>query len=300
MNPDFDRAFDEGIGKISGWIEGLIQNIPNIVAALLMLLLFLAAARLVRRALTLGMRRVRHSGLVVLVGGLVQITIIGIGIIVALSILNLDETVTALLAGAGIVGLAVGFAFQESAQTFLSGVFLTLRQPFRDGDIVQTNEFLGTVEAINMRATELRTFQGQKVIIPNRKVFQEPLVNFSDLGLRRIDLEVGISYADDLERARAVAIQAIEPLPMRDRTRPVELFYEGFGDSSIGFEVRFWIPFRSWTDFLAARSEAVIAIRKAFDAADVTIPFPIRTLDFSRVGGVPLRDELRAGGAGRE
>ena len=293
MSPDFERAFDEGVAKISGWMEGFIQSLPNIFAALLILLLFWMGAKVLRRTVALGLRQVsQHRGLIDLASGLVYIALLAVGLFVALGILDLDKTVTTLLAGAGIVGLALGFAFQDTAQNFISGVFLTIRGPFRDGDIIQTNEFLGTVLRINMRATELRTFQGQKVIIPNSKVFQSPIVNFSDMGSRRIDLSVGVAYGEDLERVRRVTLEAVQALPVLLADREVELFYEEFGDSSIDFEVRFWIPFRTWPQFLHARSEAIIAIKQAFDREGITIPFPIRTLDFAPVGGVTLRQEI--------
>lgn len=291
MNPDFERAFDEGVAKISGWIEGFVQSLPNILAALVILILFWVGAKVLRRTARLGLRHVTpHRGLIELLSGALYVAILAVGMFVALGVLDLDRTVTTLLAGAGIIGLALGFAFQDIAQNFISGVILTLRRPFSDGDIIETNDFLGTVERINMRATELRTFQGQKVIIPNSKVFQNPVTNHSDRGTRRVDIVVGISYDDDLEEARRVALDAVRALEVRDERRDVELFYERFGESSIDFQLRFWIPFLRWTDFLHARSEAIIAIRKAFDARGITIPFPIRTLDFGSGAVVGLRE----------
>lgn len=293
MSPDFERAFDEGVAKISGWIEGFIQSLPNIFAALVILILFWIAAKVLRRTVGMGLRQVsQHRGLNDLASGLVFLVVLSVGIFVALGILDLDKTVTTLLAGAGIVGLAIGFAFQDTAQNFISGVFLTLNRPFRHGDIIQTNDFLGTVQRINMRSTEIRTFQGQMVIIPNNKVFQNPLINFNYAGVRRVDLNVGVAYGEDLEMVRRVATAAVEELPMREPNREIELFFEEFGDSSIDFELRFWIPFRTWPEFLHARSEAIIAVKKAFDREGITIPFPIRTLDFSPVGGVTLKQEM--------
>ena len=108
-----------------------------------------------------------------------------------------------------------------------------------------------------------------------------------------MDVPVGVSYADDLQTAKRVAIAAVEALECRLSDRPVELFYEGFGDSAITFVVRFWIPFARQPDYLAARSAAVVAIKQAFDREGITIPFPIRTLDFAKVGGTTLPDALR-------
>ena len=216
-----------------------------------------------------------------------------VGLFVALGVLGLDKTVTSLLAGVGIVGLALGFAFQDIAANFMSGLILSFRHPFRVGHLVQTQGFMGVVADISLRTTVLRQLTGEHVRIPNKDVLGNPLINFSAAGERRVDLEVGVSYGEDLERVREVALRAVESVAPRRQERPVELFYEGFGDSSIDFVVRFWIDFARQPDYLAARSAAVIAIKQAFDREGITIPFPIRTLDFAAVGGTTLPDALR-------
>lgn len=145
----------------------------------------------------------------------------------------------------------------------------------------------------------MRTPQGQLVLIPNKEVFANVLTNYSDLGKRRVDLAVGVSYADDLEKVRTAAVEAIESITKRDRGRPVELFYDSFGDSAINFSVRFWIDFADNRDYVDARSEAVMRIKRAFDAAGITIPFPIRTLDFSPIGGRTLEHSMAGAGRGQ-
>lgn len=301
MNIDFGAAVGNAWDRITGWIEGFIHSLPNVVAALLILLVFWAIARGVRRLVHHAIDRVSgHRDLSRLLGNIAFIAVVAIGLFIGLGILGLSETVTTLLAGAGIIGLALGFAFQDIAENFIAGIVMMLRRPFRDGDIIESGDFLGVVDRINMRATRIQTFQGQWVIIPNSQVFKNPLTNHSASRRRRVDIAVGVSYGDDLERARDVAIRAVEALDIRDRSRDVELFYEEFGGSSINFQLRFWIDFDHWPDFLGARSEAIIAIKKAFDAENVTIPFPIRTLDFSKVGGVELKEAWPAQGRGAE
>ncbi|MGH7480527.1 MAG: mechanosensitive ion channel family protein [Longimicrobiales bacterium] len=294
------EALGGAAASVTGWIEGLIEKLPAIIAALLVLVLFFVAARILRAAVVRVMRRfTAKTEVSKVIAGFAFVAVMIAGLIVALGIMDLDKTVTSLLAGAGIVGLALGFAFQDTAQNLIAGIILNVRDEFREGHIVQTNEYMGVVEKVEIRATMIRTFEGQLVVIPNAKVFQNPLVNYSHFGIRRIDLPVGVSYGDDLERARAVATRAVEDLESRDTSRPIEVFYTGFGSSSITFELRFWVPFRKQTDFLSARSEAVVRIKRAFDREDITIPFPIRTLDFSAVGGVEMRDAWpTAGGNG--
>lgn len=292
---DVNAALADAWSKVTDWTHGLIESLPNVLAAVVVLLVFWGIARVVRNVVGRVVDRVAHQPEVNrIVAGAAYVVVLGIGLVLALGTLNLDRTVTSLLAGAGILGLALGFAFQDITENFIAGVVLNVQDQFTEGDIVESNDLLGLVERVQIRATTILTFQGQRVVIPNALVFKNPLINFTQTGRRRIDIPVGVSYGEDLDRARRVAIETIEALEGRDTTRPVELFYEEFGDSSINFQVRFWIDFTSQTDFLKARSEAIIAIKGAFDRNDITIPFPIRTLDFDggAVGGQGLGEAL--------
>lgn len=280
--------------KFEAWLARLVAQLPNLIVAVLVVLVAWGIARTVRGGLTRGLRHTAVSPpLRTLVSTVAFAAIILTGAFVALGVLGLDKTVTSLLAGVGIVGLALGFAFQDIAANFMSGFILSVRHPFRVGHLVQTNDVFGVVSDVSMRTTVLRQLTGEYVRIPNKDVLNSPLVNFSQAGERRVDLEVGVSYRDDLERVRRVAIAAVEGVEGRRKERPVELFYDGFGDSAINFVVRFWIPFARQPDYLAARSAAVIAIKQAFDREGIAIPFPIRTLDFAPVGGTTLPDALR-------
>jgi len=124
-----------------------------------------------------------------------------------------------------------------------------------------------------------------------KEVIQNPLKNFSHNGRRRIDIACGVAYGDDLEQAQRIAIQAIEDANIDVRNnKPIEVFFTEFGDSSINFTLRFWQNITSQRDYLSAQSKAIIALKKAFDKAEITIPFPITTLDFGVVGGRNIDD----------
>jgi small conductance mechanosensitive channel len=161
------------------------------------------------------------------------------------------------------------------------------------GDVVETNGEFGKVEKISIRYTVVATPQGQKTIIPNRKVLDSLLKNYTISGERRIDLECGISYGDDLQKVKNIAIEAIEKIEGIDSSKKVEFFYVGFGDSSINFVVRYWIQFSSQQEYMEARSQGVMRLKSAFDENNITIPFPIRTLDFGIKGGLPMSHELK-------
>lgn len=290
------EAFDQMIDKLRGWVEELVLRLPNLVVAVLFLLLFWLAARLVRRTVRHGLIRL-HGPIPVaaLAGNLVYLVVMAAGMFVALGVLGLDRTVTSLLAGVGIVGLALGFAFQDLASNFVSGVYMALSRPFAVGDQIETNGFFGTVERIELRSLVVRVPQGQRVILPNKQVFESPIKIYST-GEWRVDVTCGVSYGDHLPRARAIAVEAIGALPCRNPEREVELFWQKIGDSSFDFVVRFWTAAANQKEYLAAASQAIEALKEAFDREGITMPFPIRTLDFGAAvaGGGRLADELRA------
>mgnify|MGYP002277280364 FL=1 len=294
-------AYNLITGKLETWIDTFIQMLPNLAVALLVLIVFYVIGKLVRKAVNKLLHKVtKNKTIIHLLETIVSVLVIGIGVFISLSILKLDGAVTSLLAGAGIIGLALGFAFQDIASNFISGIILSIRHPFGIGDIIETNDFYGTVEKMNLRNTILRTPQGQIVYIPNKRVFENPLQNFTSSGERRIDLSCGVSYGDDLEKAKEVAIEAIKSLDNYDDSKGIEFYYDEFGGSSINFKIRFWVSFRSNPDFWSARSDAIIAITQAFDEKDIMIPFPIRTLDFGIRGGEKLNTMLGDGHQSQE
>ena len=293
------------LGKLEGWLDAIVLYLPNFVAAVVIVVIAAVIARVVRRVVTALLHRVTNhapqaANVVDLLATVAYIVVLLAGTFIALGVLNLDGVVTTLLAGAGVVGLALGFAFQDIASNFIAGVLMAVRNPFVLGQIIETNGFTGTVKELTLRSTILETFTGQRVILPNAKVFGDPIINYSTLRTRRVDVGCGVGYGDDLEAAQNAALEAVEGLEARLADRPVQLYYTEFGDSSINFTVRFWVDFQKQTDFLQAQSDAIKAIKTALDAAGVTIPFPIRTLDFGPNGGVELREMLGGRGAGGE
>jgi len=291
------------VDKLTDWYVEFVALLPNMLIAAVILVLTIYASRLAQRAVRAAVQRVStYKNVNNLAVSLTKGVVAAIGIFAALSVVGLGTVVATLLAGAGIAGLALGFAFQDVAANFISGVLLAVRRPFREGEIVESNGHEGTVEEVNLRATHLRTFQGQIVVIPNKQVLQAPLVNFSRTGSRRIDLACGVAYGDDLEKAKELALETIEAIEFRDEEKAVDLYYKGFGGSSIDFVVRFWVPFAKQTDYLRAQSDSIMRLKAQFEANDITIPFPIRTLDFGVVGGEKLSEalpaELFSGGEG--
>lgn len=276
---DFHRAFSLLSGKLVGWFQQLVLLLPNLLIALLILVATWFAARLVRRLTVRLLPRVsRHATLNNLLSTLAYLGVLLLGVFFTLEVLSLNKTVTSLLAGVGIVGLALGFAFQDIAANFISGVIIAAQRPFSVGDVIQTDAYFGTIESINLRTMDLRQTTGELVRVPNRKVFENAVINFSVTSRRRVDVNCGVGYDADLEQVRALVLEAMQGFPHLLTDRPVEVMFTAFGDSAITFVLRFWIPYRRQTDYVEATSEAIMRIKRAFDAAGLVIPLGVRTL----------------------
>ncbi len=289
---DINKAFELIRTKLATWVRDLIALLPNILLATLILVIGLFLAKRIRKIASKLISKVSpNTTLNNLFASVIHIFLIGITLFTVLSILQLDKAVTSILAGAGIIGLALAFAFQDIAANFMAGIFISFRKPLKVGDIVKINDYIGKVEEVNLRDTMLRTFQGQMVIIPNKDVFQNPIENFSILGKRRMDLGVGVSYGEDLQRVMDITLNAVKDIPGLSEGDETTMFYKEFGDSSINFTIRLWINSPQQIDYLKVMSEAIMLIKKAYDANDIMIPFPIRTLDFGIKGGTRL-DEV--------
>lgn len=276
---DFDKISVTILEKLFTWYDMLIQGIPSFVLAILVVLFFGFISKYFKRAAGKIVSKISdNNSLSALSATVVSYIVNLIGVFIALDILHLDKTVTSLLAGAGILGLALGFAFQDLTSNFISGVFIAVQQPIRLGDVIETNGYIGQVRAISVRSTVLYNFAGQEIEIPSKDIFQKPIINYSKTGERRMQLNCGVTYDANLQHVQDIAVKAIEQLPFLQKGKPVELHYDAFSDSSINFKIWYWIDqIKAGPPFAA--SEAIKTLKKAFEDHDITIPFPIRTLE---------------------
>jgi small conductance mechanosensitive channel len=271
----FSAILDKLFETLRRWLEEFGAMLPHLVVALVVVLVFGYASRYVGRLVRRVMQGVTtHANLSDLLGTLARVITLVCGVLIALGLLQLDKTVTSLLAGVGVVGLALGFAFQDIAANFMSGFLMVLRPPFEKGDLVETGGQSGTIERVELRATLLTTLQGLSVIIPNKDVFQNPIVNYTRTGDRRMDLLVGVDHEASLTQTRELALTAVRGLQNRNEAREPEVFFTEFVEDSVLFSVRVWLSSADDQTFLHARSEAILAVKQAFDAAGIAISLP--------------------------
>ncbi|PPK86342.1 small conductance mechanosensitive channel [Neolewinella xylanilytica] len=288
---DFQPLIDE----LQTWWASLLKHLPNILLAIIVIFIGFIVTKVAKRYIDRVSRRLVHDSTVAgLLASILTALLVLAFLFLTLSVLQLTGVVASLLGAAGVIGLALGLAFQDPILNLFSGIMLSIRNLFREGDLIEVGGFFGKVQKVNLRNTILMTLQGQEVLIPNKTVAQEPIKNYNKYGMRRVDLSCGVSYGDDLAKVKELTIQAIKDSVPYDTSKEVQLFFNEFGNSSINYTLRFWIADRKTgqADYLSAQSEAIMAIKRVYDSNDIMIPFPIRTLDFGIKGGEKLSEML--------
>jgi len=245
---------------------------PKVVGALLTLIVGWIVARILRGIL----RRVLHRAKVeaTLTGFLVNMTYALLMTMVVISaIQRLGVEATSFIAVLGAVGLAVGFALQGSLSNFAAGVMLILFHPFKAGDFVEAGGVSGVVEEIQIFATQMRTPDNKRVIVPNSSISGGTITNYSANDTRRVDLVFGISYGDDIAKAKGLIDQIIsEEKRILEDPEPTIAVSE-LADSSVNIVVRPWVKTADYWDVYFHLTET---IKLRFDAEGITIPFPQR------------------------
>jgi small-conductance mechanosensitive channel len=280
-------------GKVETWLESGIKHLPNMAVALVIVAVFAILARIASRIMSNILHRIFESKQIAdLLSAIFKVIVFVIGLFIALEFLGLTGTVTSLLAGAGIIGLAIGFAFQDMTENLIAGIAMGVRKPFQIDDVIEAEGVFGTVRTINLRNTIVETFFGQLEVVPNKILFRNIVTNYTTTGKRRVEVPVGISYADDIMKASSVITERLKEQNFVTKKDEMNVFAEGFGDSSVNLLVWFWIEYPGHVGFMQARHEAVHLIHQTLADNDIMIPFPIRTLDFGAKGGEKLSSML--------
>lgn len=269
--------------KISTWIEEFISNLPNLILAILVFILFLIFAKYLGKLFNRILARSSTQASIRVVSvKVLKAVVILIGFFVALGILNLNTVLTSVLGAAGVVGLAVGLALQGTLNNTFSGVIISFLPKIQIGDWVETNEFAGFVIDINLRSVVLQTADNNHVMIPNSKIVDSAFKNYSSDSRGRVTVSCGVGYESDLEQVEQLTKAAITDLYKQNLNEEIEFFYTGFGNSSIDYIIRFWTDVKNQKDVYQAQHKAILAIKKTYNENDINIPFPIRTLDFGK------------------
>lgn len=250
----------------------LLSAAPRVVAGVLVALVGWIVLRITQPALRAALRRARFAdGLItLLVDGVYRVVLGLFTIVMAASQLGVD--VSALLAGFGVIGIAIGFAAQETVANTIAGFLIFWDRPFKIGDYITTQSLYGEVREITLRTTRIRTNDNTFVVIPNKQVIGDTLVNHSMYGATRVVVEIGIAYKEKIAEARTVLL-AVLPSIEGVITHPApDVVARSLGDSSVNLEIRVWID--EAEQEMPVQARVVEAAKVALDNAGISIPFP--------------------------
>ncbi len=206
VNDSFTGLWD----KLDGWLDALILKLPNLVVAILVLIVFYFIAKglkkLSRKVL---FRKIEDQSIKLMLSKMVYAVIILVGFFVALGVMQLDKVLTSVLAGAGVMGLAIGLALQGTLSNTVSGLMLSFQPKVRIGDYIDAQGKSGYVEEINLRNVTVRQPDNDYVIIPNKIFAENPFTNYSWTERGRVSVSCGVGYDDDLQKVEDLVVKII-------------------------------------------------------------------------------------------
>jgi small conductance mechanosensitive channel len=269
-------------GLLQGWIESskgwVLENGPRWGARIIVFVLILLAfkflagivKRLVRKAVTassLNLSQLLRNQIEFFSGKVVMF----VGLLVALS--QLGVQVGPVLAGLGIAGFIVGFALQDTLSNFAAGMMILIYRPFDVGDAVEAGGVMGTVKAMNLVSTTITTWDNQKLVVPNSKIWGDVIRNITAEPHRRVDMSFGISYSDNIDHAERILSDIVSSHALVLAEPEPDIRLHALGESSVDFIVR---PWARTSDYWTVYWDITRAVKQRFDAEGISIPFPQR------------------------
>ncbi|MGK0456159.1 MAG: small conductance mechanosensitive channel [Zhongshania aliphaticivorans] len=257
-------------------IDSIFESIASygmkVMAAILILIVGLWLARKVEALFVKSLTKKEFDAtLVSFFANILHGAIVVFVIVAAISKIGVETTSFAALVASA--GLAIGLALQGSLSNFAAGVLLILFKPFQVGDAIKTDGETGVVVEVGLLATELKTFDNIKLVMPNSTIMNGAITNFSANPTRRIDLTIGVGYGDDLNKAQKIILDLIKADERILEDPEPQVLVTNLGESSVDFSVRPWV---NSADFWSVKCDLTKNIKETFDAEEISIPFPQR------------------------
>ena len=277
----FQQYLDGVMSKLITVRDAAAEMTPNVIMAVVFLVLVGLAARLVKKVVGSILRRsASHQNLSKVLSRMASVTINLVGVMVAASIVFPSVTPASIFSLLGVGGVAIGFAFKDVFQNFLAGILILLLKSFEIGDQIEFEGFEGTVEDIEIRATVIRTYDNRKVIVPNSSLFTNRVIVNTAFDKRRISVLLGIGYGDDVVLAKRIILKTIADVEGVLPDPAPYVLIVGYGGSSVDLEVRFWLTPPRRRDVLEMRDAILEVIKPALFGAGIDLPYPTRQILF--------------------
>lgn len=274
MTPVFQRLLDEAYR--------ILAALPLLILALLIVWLAWLAGSWISQRAWVARASKSNPFLQDLARTTVRWIVFGLGVLIALEILQATALVGAVLGTAGVLGVALGFAFKGILENYLAGILMSLRQPFAPRDHVVINGNEGIVVALTSRATVLMTPDGNHLRIPNAMVFGSVTLNYTRNPSRRFNFEIGLGVSEDLIRAQSLGIDELRRIEGVMGKPPPRALITALGDSNVQVSFLGWVDQRAH-EFAQVRSEAIRRVKLALEKAGMDMPEPIYRVQLHEV-----------------
>ncbi len=265
------------VTKLQSLIEGFFWILPNLGIALLIFALFLGAAWTAKWSVASLANRRDRADLGILLGSFVRWIVVLVGLLVVATIIFPSVKPSDVLATLGLGSVAIGFAFKDILQNWLSGLLILYRQPFRRADEIKSGDFEGTVERVEARATLIRTYDGQRVVIPNTDIYTRAVLVRTAFDKRRSEYDVGIGYGDDIAGACRVILEALREVDGVESDPAPEAVPWELAGSTVNLKVRWWTK-SSRAKLVLVQGRVISAVKEALTEASIDLPFPTRVV----------------------
>ncbi len=292
-----DSPTEEVTDSARSILEGFLETLPRLGIALIVVFLAWVVARVVRVVLRRLLEGHQTPSFRRVMSKLGSWLVLGLGILIAMAVAFPSVKPVDLLAGLGIFSVAVGFAFQDILENTLAGVLLLFRQPFESGDQIHVEGETGTVEAITIRETRLKTFDGQMVIIPNRDVYKSVITVQTHYDLRRVNFVVGVAYENDAAEARQVVVEALRSVDGVSADAGPEALVNQLNVSTVDIDARFWTE-PDQHNVRLVQDDAIRAVKAALDSHGIEMPADIVALQATPSFKAALQNEADVTPAG--
>ena len=273
------EAAGEAVGQVQEMIDALFAALPRVAVALVVFVILLFVANGVRSLIHRVTPGPKDSNIGIVLGRLAYAVLVVLAVLIGIVIVVPTFTVGSLLGALGIGGIAIGFAFQDIFQNLLAGILILLREPFREGDEITSGSYTGVVEAIETRATFIRTYDGRRVIIPNSQIYSDPVQVITAYQMVRSEYDVGIGYGDDIGAAKQIALEAVKKIEGVKADPAPDVLTWDLAGSSVNLRVRWWSdPSRG--NVVRLRDQVLVTVSQALLSQGIDLPFPTQQILF--------------------
>lgn len=271
-------------------LEALARRAVVILPLIILAVVILPLAWWLSNAIAAGTRmllapRVEHEFLRSVIARAIAIPVLLLGVYLILQVAGLTGLAVSLLGGAGVIGIVLGFAFRDIAENFLASLILSIRRPFRHGDVIGVVGFEGVVQTMNTRSTVLLTIDGNHVQIPNATIFKSTIVNYTAGAARRVTAEVGIGYEASIGEAQRLIVAVLRDHDAILNDPPPTVLVDELGASTIKLKAHFWIDGKT-VSLNRVKSSALRLIMRVLIDNGISMPDEAREVIFPQ--GVPV------------